>query len=68
MTPDQWLPALLNPAGAKDALKAVTLDGPDATRLPDGMVLKAWICMAIWTLLPLAGALAWFQKQDLSKE
>ncbi|RZJ03067.1 MAG: hypothetical protein EON89_13050 [Brevundimonas sp.] len=68
MTPDQWLPALFNPGGATDALKVWAAGGPMAGLLPDGLVLKAWIAMAIWTLLPLVGALAWFQKQDLSKE
>jgi ABC-2 type transport system permease protein len=24
--------------------------------------------LALWTILPLIGALAWFRKQDLSKE
>ena len=36
--------------------------------LADGIILKSWISLTLWTLLPLAGALAWFRKQDLSKE
>lgn len=68
MTPDHWVPALLNPAAATDALKAWAEGGPGAARLPDGMVMKAWICMALWTLLPAIGALTWFKRQDLSKE
>ena len=39
-----------------------------AAALPDGILLKAWVSVGLWTLVPLAGALAWFRKQDLSKE
>lgn len=67
-TPDSWLSMLVNPGGATDALKAMIEGGPAAAALPDGVILKAWLSLALWTLLPLAGALAWFQRQDLSKE
>jgi ABC-2 type transport system permease protein len=39
-----------------------------AAALPDGLLLKAWVSLTLWTLVPLAGALAWFRRQDLSKE
>ena len=66
MQPDAWLPVLANPSGAIDALKAIA-SGAGAA-LPDGLALKAWVSMALWTLIPIAGALFWFNRQDLSKE
>jgi len=42
--------------------------GDAAAGVPDGVLLKAWISVALWTLLPAAGAIAWFNRQDLSKE
>lgn len=66
--PDDWLTVLLNPGGATDALKAAVMHVPAAPPLPEGVVLKSVISLALWTLLPVAGALAWFQRQDLSKE
>jgi ABC-2 type transport system permease protein len=66
--PDAWLAVLLNPAMATDAIQGV-INGPAAAAaLPAGLALKAWTSLGLWTLLPLAGALAWFQRQDLSKE
>lgn len=65
--PDAWLSVLLNPAMATDAIQSVITGGPAAAQ-PAGLVLKAWFSLGLWTLLPLAGALAWFQRQDLSKE
>ena len=66
--PDAWIAMLLNPAAATDALKLAVAPPPGAPALPDGLVLKSIISMLLWTLAPLAGALAWFRKQDLSKE
>ncbi|MDY6924572.1 MAG: ABC transporter permease subunit [Pseudomonadota bacterium] len=66
--PDAWLAVLLNPGSAVDAVRTAMLGGEAAAALPDGIVLKAWISVGLWTLLPLAGALAWFRRQDLSKE
>ncbi|MBX9460010.1 MAG: ABC transporter permease subunit [Brevundimonas sp.] len=66
--PDAWLAMLINPGASVDAISAAIAGGERAAALPDGIVLKAWISLGLWTLLPLAGALAWFQKQDLSKE
>lgn len=68
VTPDAWLSILVNPGAATDALKAAVMAAPGTPPLPDGLVLKAVVSLALWTLLPLAGALAWFQRQDLSKE
>lgn len=66
--PDAWLAVLLNPGGAVDAIQALIRGGEAAAALPDGLPLKAWVSVGLWTLAPLAGALAWFGRQDLSKE
>lgn len=66
--PDAWLSALVNPGAAFEAIQH-TIAGPErAASVPDGYLVKAWISGGLWTLLPLAGALAWFRRQDLSKE
>lgn len=66
--PDAWLAVLINPGAAVDAISATITGAERAAALPDGIVLKAWVSLGLWTLVPLAGALAWFEKQDLSKE
>lgn len=66
--PDAWLAVLVNPAAAADVIKAVIEGGPGLAALPAGIVVKAWASLALWTLGPLAGSLAWFPRQDLSKE
>ena len=66
--PDSWVAVLINPGSAAGAIKALIEGGPAAQMLPDGLVLKASISLAFWTLAPLLGAIAWFRRQDLSKE
>ena len=68
VTPDAWLSVLVNPGASIDAIQAVIAGGERAAALPDGLLLKAWVGVGLWTLAPLAGALAWFRRQDLSKE
>jgi len=34
----------------------------------DDTVWRSLIGLGLWTVLPLIGALAWFRRQDLSKE
>jgi len=63
-----WIAHLAMPALGVDALKTVIQDGFVTTNAPDGIVLKAIVGLTAWTLIPLAAALAWFQRQDLSKE
>lgn len=75
-----WAAQLLMPGSAYDILKmAVSPEGNPliasmapglaaAASPPQELVLKASISLALWTLAPLIGALAWFQRQDLSKE
>ncbi|WP_298163207.1 hypothetical protein [Brevundimonas sp.] len=66
--PTGWPAQLLLPGLAFDTLKAVV--GPDGAPagMPDGLAIKALISLTLWTLAPLAGAVAWFNRQDLSKE
>ena len=66
--PDAWLSILVNPGAATDAIQAAIAGGERAAALPDGLLVKAWLSVGLWTLAPLAGALAWFRRQDLSKE
>ena len=66
--PQDWLPQLLLPGLAYDSLKAAIQQGAGAPSLPDGLILKAGMSLALWTLLPAIGAIAWFNRQDLSKE
>ena len=49
-------------------MQAAIAGGVRAAALTDGLLLKAWVSLGLWTLAPLAGALAWFRRQDLSKE
>lgn len=66
--PDSWIVLLASPGAALAALQGL-LD-PTAVALADpGLLpLKAWLSLIGWTALPLVGALALFQRQDLSKE
>ncbi len=59
---------LLIPGLATDSLKALIEGGADAASAPEGIGWKAWLSLVLWTVVPLAAALAWFQRQDLSKE
>lgn len=66
--PDAWLAVLANPGASFEAIQTAMSGGQGAAALPDGLLLKAWLSVGLWTLVPLAGALAWFRRQDLSKE
>jgi len=63
---DAWLTFLVNPGQGYDVIAASIRGGPDAPTAE--LVVRGWISLLGWTLIPLAGALAWFQRQDLSKE
>lgn len=67
MEPGGWTLQLLLPGLAYDTLKAA-LEGPLEPPMTVAVVWKAGISLALWTLAPLAGALVWFKRQDLSKE
>lgn len=66
--PQMWLPQLLLPGLAYDTLKAAVAPGPLTAPLTDATVWRSLTSLALWTVLPLIGALAWFRRQDLSKE
>lgn len=66
--PQEWHTQLLLPGLAFDTLKGAIGASAQGGSLPDGLVLKALVSLLLWTLVPLAGAIAWFQRQDLSKE
>ena len=59
---------LVNPGAAVDAISALISGGERAAALPDGLPVKAWISLALWTFVPLGLAVLWFRRQDLSKE
>ena len=68
IAPDGWIAALVNPGQAFAYLKASVTGGLAAQGLPDQALLKGAVSAALWLLWPLFAALAWFQRQDLSKE
>ena len=68
VTPDGWLLPLLSPGMATDLLKAAIEGGASAAQLPDHAVLKGVLSLAVWIGVPFAAAVAWFNRQDLSKE
>jgi len=68
-----WSPAdlqshLLVPGLSHDILRTLLQGGPDAGALPNDVAWKAILSLALWTIVPLIAAVAWFQRQDLSKE
>ena len=65
--PQMWLPQLLLPGLAYDTLKAA-VNGALEAPVTDDTVWRSLIGLGLWTVLPLIGALAWFRRQDLSKE
>lgn len=64
--PTDWASQLLLPGLAYDTLKAAVSPGPMPA--PDGVVVKAILSLVLWCVIPVAAAIAWFQRQDLSKE
>jgi len=64
--PGDWIAQLALPGLAYDTLKALIQQG--AAGAPEGVGYKAAISLILWLLLPLAAAIAWFGRQDLSKE
>lgn len=66
--PDDWIAVLINPGTAFGYLKTAVEGGDMAQGLPDQALLKGVVSVALNLLLPLFAALAWFRRQDLSKE
>lgn len=63
-----WAPLLLLPGLDYDMLRAAVTPGTGPLTATDASTTRALIGLALWTVLPLAGAMAWFKRQDLSKE
>lgn len=64
-SPQDWPAQLLLPGLAFETIKgAIT----HSDSLASGLLLKALVSLTLWTLPPLAAAIAWFNRQDLSKE
>lgn len=64
-SPQDWQSQLILPGLAFETLKAAIQQSADPT---GGLIFKALVSLALWTLVPLIGAIAWFNRQDLSKE
>ncbi|MBU1271150.1 MAG: ABC transporter permease [Alphaproteobacteria bacterium] len=64
--PTDWAAQLLLPGLAYDTLKAAVSPGP--MPMPEGAVMKAIVSLTLWCVVPVAASIAWFQRQDLSKE
>ena len=68
VSPDSWIPPLVSPGFATDLIKTAIQGGLPAAGLPDQAVTQGVISLLAWTALPFAAAVAWFNRQDLSKE
>lgn len=66
--PQGWTMHLMLPGYAYDAVKAVIDPPAGPTPGPAPALWPAMTSLVLWTVLPLLGALAWFKRQDLSKE
>lgn len=64
VTPGGWVSMLVSPAQAFDLLKS-DLAGEAVSLVA---LTPAVTSFVLWLILPLAAALAWFSRQDLSKE
>ncbi|RSB43737.1 hypothetical protein [Brevundimonas sp. 357] len=63
-----WPTMLLFPGEAYEVLKALIQGGMTAAILPADAAWRAIAGLALWSFGPFLLALAWFQRQDLSKE
>lgn len=68
ISPDGWLTPLASPGLAVEMLATAIRGGMPAAALPDHAILKGVLSLLAWTVLPFAAAVAWFNRQDLSKE
>ena len=65
--PQMWAPQMLLPGLAYDTLKSAVTGGLEAP-LTIATAWRSLIGLVLWTLVPLGLAIAWFKRQDLSKE
>lgn len=63
----EWYAQALVPGLAYDTLKGAIIGGPLST-LPSSTVWAAAISLILWCVVPVLASIAWFQRQDLSKE
>mgnify|MGYP007049502942 CR=1 FL=1 len=68
VSPDSWIPPLVSPGFATDLIKTAIQGGLPAAGLPGQAVTQGLVSLLAWTALPFAAAVAWFNRQDLSKE
>lgn len=68
VSPEGWLAPLLSPGLSADLLKAVIQGGMEAAGLPPQAALKAIVGLTVWIVGPFVAAVAYFNRQDLSKE
>lgn len=68
VSPEGWLVPLLSPGLSTDLLKAVIHGGMETSGLPPQAALKGVLSLALWIIGPFVGAVAYFNRQDLSKE
>ncbi|CAN5283420.1 ABC transporter permease [soil metagenome] len=65
-TPTDWYAQFLMPGLATDTLHAAIKGGMAAP--PSGAAWLATVSLILWCVVPLAAAIGWFSRQDLSKE
>jgi len=63
----EWYAQAVIPGLASDNLKSAIIGGAQSA-VPDATVWAAAISLIGWCVVLLVGAIAWFQRQDLSKE
>lgn len=68
ISPDGWVTPLASPGFAVEMLATAIRGGMPAAALPDHAILKGVLSLLAWTVLPFAASVAWFNRQDLSKE
>ncbi|MGQ2991985.1 MAG: ABC transporter permease subunit [Brevundimonas sp.] len=64
--PGDWYAQFLMPGLSADTLISVIKDRPDA--VTGGDIWIAAASLVVWCVVPLIASIAWFQRQDLSKE
>ena len=66
-TGTEWYAQALIPGLAYDTLKGAIVGG-DLAAIPSATMWAAGISLILWCVVPLIASIAWFQRQDLSKE
>ena len=68
MGPDSWTSLMLSPGQAVTFLGGLMSQDAIMSQFSNTVGLKAWLSLVLWLVVPIAGAFAVFQRQDLSKE